>query len=253
MDLYRIVNWGETFENNRTRELKRMDWLPIKNKHDGDGFTELMDHPNGMAHYGAWMLIVQVASKCDPRGTLLRDGAKPYDAQSLARVTRGSAKVFTESIPRLIKIGWIEVIPCNSESCADVAADVAASCGEIAPRCGEVTMEWNGREGKGREGNNKAPPSGEESVLSFPQNLRTPQFADAWGRWVPFRKKVKSCKDWRALFQEQLDWLGAFPERDAIAILGQSIRNGWQGLFELKEKGNNNGQRVPEIDHSKGF
>lgn len=73
-----------------------------------------------------------------------------------------------------------------------------------------------------------------ELGLSFPQNLRTPQFHETWDKWVPFRKKIKACRDWVALFQGQLDWLASFPERTAIAILQQSIRNGWQGLFELR-------------------
>jgi hypothetical protein len=70
--------------------------------------------------------------------------------------------------------------------------------------------------------------------LNFPQNLRTPGFTATWEKWVPFRKKMKGCKDWVTLFQGQLDWLGTFPEGTAIAILDQSIRQGWQGLWEIK-------------------
>jgi hypothetical protein len=151
--LYRIRDWDRHFENNRTRELKRLDWVPVPNKHDGDGFTELLDHPNGMAHYAAWHLILQVASKCNPRGTLARDtigtipqdGAgdcqTPHTPQSLARITRGDEKAFSEAIPRLVSIGWLE------------------ACGESrhnpAPNCGKVPMEGNGREGNGIE--EKAP------------------------------------------------------------------------------------------------
>jgi hypothetical protein len=68
--MLRIVDWELHFENNRTKELKRLTWVPFPNRHDGDGYTELLDHPDGAAHYGAWCAMVQVASKCDPRGTL---------------------------------------------------------------------------------------------------------------------------------------------------------------------------------------
>ncbi len=34
-----IRNWSENFENNRTRDLKEMKWIPVPNKHDGDGYT----------------------------------------------------------------------------------------------------------------------------------------------------------------------------------------------------------------------
>ena len=70
--------------------------------------------------------------------------------------------------------------------------------------------------------------------MEFPQNLRTPEFAETWNRWEPFRRTKKNCKDWHTLFQEQLNWLGTFPEKTAIAMLTQSIRNGWQGIFEVK-------------------
>lgn len=105
---YSIRNWSQHFENNRTRELKELRFVILPNKHDGDGYTELLDHPNGAAHYGAWCALVQVASKCDPRGTLSRDGARPHDATSLSRLTRIPEAVFAEVLPRLVSIGWVE-------------------------------------------------------------------------------------------------------------------------------------------------
>jgi hypothetical protein len=109
--MFRIVDWERNFENNRTKELKKLSWVPFPNKHDGDGYTELLDHPDGAAHYGAWCAIVQVASKCEPRGTLLRDGARPHDAASLARVTKIPRAYLEAAISRLINpVGWIEVV-----------------------------------------------------------------------------------------------------------------------------------------------
>jgi len=105
---YSIRDWSKHFENNRTRELKELRFVILPNKHDGDGYTELLDHPNGAAHYGAWVAIVQVASKCEIRGTLSRDGAKPHDACSLSRLTRIPVSVFEEALPRLVGIGWVE-------------------------------------------------------------------------------------------------------------------------------------------------
>lgn len=159
MKVYRIAHWKEHFENNRTRELKQMEWVPVPNRHDGDGYTELLDHPNGMAHYAAWCLLLQIASKCelpadacgknalpcDKRGTLLRDGAKPHDAGSLARQTRGNRDVFAEAIPRLVSIGWLEIVDIDG---VNVAENSAPSCGDTAARCDGVTMEGNGMERK---------------------------------------------------------------------------------------------------------
>lgn len=152
---YRIRNWSLHFENNRTRDLVRMSWVPVPNKHDGDGYTELLDHPNGIAHYGAWCLLIQVASKCDVRGTLLRDGSKAHTPHSLARITRAPAAIFAEAIRRLVTIGWLEV--------CEIPHEGAASPHDPA-RNG---IEWNGMEGGGREASEAPPdsasPSGSES------------------------------------------------------------------------------------------
>jgi hypothetical protein len=120
--MYRVVNWEKLYENNRSRDILELDWVPFKNRHDGDGITELLDHDNGMAHLGAWVLLVQVASKCGkpagkcgpgeiPRGTLWRDIGEPHTIRSIARVSGGKLEVFEEAIPRLLKIKWLEVIP----------------------------------------------------------------------------------------------------------------------------------------------
>ena len=104
----KIVDWETRYENNRTRDLKRMQWVPMPNRHDGDGYTTLLDHPNGAAHFGAWCALVQVASRCDERGALLRHGAGGHDSASLARMTRIPEAVWLEVLPRLLSIGWIE-------------------------------------------------------------------------------------------------------------------------------------------------
>lgn len=69
--------------------------------------------------------------------------------------------------------------------------------------------------------------------LNVPQGLRTKRFVIEWNKWVDHRTAMGKCKDFVALFQRQLDWLGEFPEPTAVQIIGQSLRQGWQGLFEL--------------------
>ena len=86
--MWRIKDWGKHFEKNRTRELRSMLWVPVPTKMDGDGYTELLDHPNGAAHYGAWIACVHVAAKSQVRGTLMRDRCEAHNFESLARITR---------------------------------------------------------------------------------------------------------------------------------------------------------------------
>lgn len=198
MTLYRVVGWNEHFENNRTRELKRMDWVPVPNKHDGDGFTELLSHPNGMAHYGAWHLILQVASKCTPRGTLVRDvtipqdGAGecrvPHDSFSLSRITHGDQKVFLEAISRLLTIGWLEICEESRQY--------------PAPACGKVPEALTGTEGKGTEGKGKREDAAPAIFAEIP----------SWEEWWTYCQQLSLIAEWFAkdkyLAAAQDNWKG---------------------------------------------
>lgn len=106
MALYRVSRWNEFFENNRTRELKRLDWVPVPNKMDGRGYTALVEHPNGAAHLGGWIAILEIASRQKVRGEIPQDGAGL--SQCLARLSRLPAGLFDELIPRLESMGWVE-------------------------------------------------------------------------------------------------------------------------------------------------
>lgn len=116
--LYAIRDWKKHFENNRTAELKHLHWVPFPTKHDGDGYTSLLDHPDGAAHFGAWCALVQVAARCGmtatTRGRLLRDlgnRTEPHTPASLARITRIPENIISAAIVRLCEIGWLEQIP----------------------------------------------------------------------------------------------------------------------------------------------
>lgn len=158
--LLRIKDWNDHYENNRTRELKRMEWIPVPNKHDGDGFSTLMDHERGLAHLGAWLLILQVASKCEIRGTLSRAGAVPHTASSIARIGHADATIIQEAIERLVgEIGWLEVVEntnkgISPQDAAGKSQDAAGDCGISAAsrerQC--APAERNGMERNGTEG-----------------------------------------------------------------------------------------------------
>ena len=135
MTLFAVSRWGKLFENNRTREMKEMKWVPIPNSHDGDGYTQIMeDSKHGSETLAAWLLIVQVASKCEPRGTLLRKDGTPHDSKSMARVTRAPARIFDRALPILLRIKWLESIAHEG---AEIPQDPA---------------QKEGREGKEKKG-----------------------------------------------------------------------------------------------------
>jgi len=143
--IYRIRDWPVHFENNRTKEMVHMRWVPVPNKHDGEGFQRIMREPDGMVIYGCWHLILQVASKClRDRGTLLRDDGTPYTADSLSLKTgwRNVAD-FVRALSFLSSpdVAWIEVV-----------TQEGAGFPQEPARKGR---EWNGRERNGRERNGR--------------------------------------------------------------------------------------------------
>lgn len=172
LSVLQIVDWDGRFENNRTRDMREMKWVPIPNRHDGNGYTWLLDHPNGENHYCAWVLIAQVASKCrrlkprhfsacdcdkvwGGRGTLLQATAEPHDSASLARITRARKETFDEAIPRLIKLRWLEIVELeipdgvelepDDEIPQEGATGTSGGCGKTPPR---VRARRKGNEGK---------------------------------------------------------------------------------------------------------
>jgi hypothetical protein len=77
----------------------------------------------------------------------------------------------------------------------------------------------------------------ESIVLPFDSK----SFIDKWDIWKKFRSEMK--KPYKGIIAEQsalkgLCELANGDETTAIEIINQSLRNGWQGFFELKNKQN---------------
>ena len=107
--VYRIRNWNKHFEKSQTKKVSRACWVPLPNKHDGKSYRRLMRMKNGPALYGAWVLIVQVASKCPTRGVLLdEDGA--LSADDLAMKTDAPVELFEQALKVLSskEVRWLE-------------------------------------------------------------------------------------------------------------------------------------------------
>ena len=65
------------------------------------------------------------------------------------------------------------------------------------------------------------------------------EFVNTWSDWEEYRRQRKT-KLTPMSVRHQIKFLSEFNEQDAIAIIRQSIQNGWTGLFELKNKQNGN-------------
>lgn len=178
---YRVRDWNEHFENNRSRELKHLDWVPMPNRMDGDGYTELLDHAEGPAHFGCWCALVEIASRCEIRGTLSRDGAGPHNAASLARISRMPRQLWETVLKRLTdEIRWLEVIEETATS--EIPHPPATIPHPPAEKC-----LWNGTERKGTEGNGTAAarpqnPTPPKAKLTLPD---VPMFCELVRHYFP--------------------------------------------------------------------
>lgn len=110
MKLYRIAKWADSFENSRSRQIIKTQWVAVPNRHDGEYYTKIVTHPDGAMIYAGWQLIIQVASKCHPRGTLVKDNGTPHTPESLSLKTRAPAKWFDVALVFLEShTDWLEV------------------------------------------------------------------------------------------------------------------------------------------------
>ena len=230
--LLKIRDWEHHFENNRTRELKSLGWVPLPNRQDGDGYTELLDHKDGASHYGAWVAIVQVASRCDPRGTLLRDGRTSlhcskiaHDSASLSRMTRIPKHILQAAIERLISIGWLEAVETETDAAKE---DNIESQGDATiphlPAVAPQDVALNGRERKkGKE---------QKEEVVFPDELNSEEFKTAWENYIAYRKERGLSKLQSRSIEQQFSEMAGWGRAKAIASINQTIRNGWQGIFE---------------------
>lgn len=122
--MLRIRNWSGNFETHESRKLKRLDWVSVPNDLLDIRYRTLIDHPDGAAHFGAWLVIIEVASTCKPRGSLM-DGGLGLTARHLGMKSGLPVALFDAVIPRLTGIGWLEEI-------ADDPGEPAAKPGESA-------------------------------------------------------------------------------------------------------------------------
>jgi hypothetical protein len=108
---YRIRDWSSHFENHESRKIKCLQWVPVKNKHDGSSYRRVAALPDAVEVFCAWSLLVQVASRMPVRG-VLRDEDGPLTASELAMKTGFPEQIFTKAFSTLTdkKIRWIEVV-----------------------------------------------------------------------------------------------------------------------------------------------
>jgi hypothetical protein len=149
MKLYKIRNWNALFENNRSRQVDKLTWVSIPNRHDGENFSNIVQHPEGAMIFSGFILMVEVASKCNPRGTLIKTDGTPHTPPSLSLKTRAPQKWFDSAIKFLeTHTDWLDVEELTNMTSAERHTDVT----QLTPACEEGKEGKEGKEEKGMEG-----------------------------------------------------------------------------------------------------
>lgn len=217
--LYRIARWNEIYETHETRKLVRLNWVPVPNKHDGLGYRTVAAEKDGAALFGAWNLILQVASKSDRthRGTLIR-GDTPLTAASLAIITGFPERLFQRALSYFSQhsIGWLLAEQWQTD--LPFSPDAPGDAPENLPD------EGKGREGK--EGKEKR-----QAASPMPLPFSSDSFAQAWAMFGQHRRELRKPLTPTAskMALEQLERMG---EDRAIAAIKHTIAKGWQGIRE---------------------
>lgn len=71
--------------------------------------------------------------------------------------------------------------------------------------------------------------------MDVPNVLQDQRFMDSWAEWLEYRKERRLTRVPKCL-ERQLKFLANLGLEGALESLDQSIRCGWQGLFEPKSK-----------------
>jgi len=103
--VYKVKNWKENFERDRTPQWKHLQWVPVPNK-QGTGYKKIMAQKNGLEIFACWICLVEFASKCEPRGDLSK-----YSLTDLSINVMIRQDVLEKAIVFLSQeLDWIEVI-----------------------------------------------------------------------------------------------------------------------------------------------
>lgn len=203
-----IKGWDTLYENSETKKYKHLKWVPIPNKHDGTGWAELWNLRKAPEIFAAFIIMLEIASKCPKRGVIHKDGVS-YGPKEMALKSRAPESIFVDAIPALIKIGWIEEI--------EISGEIRKSSEE--PPANRIEQNRT-------EQNRKT--AAAPDTASVP-----PHLSEVWEAFSALRKTKRQPLTKRAV-DNILKTLSPFPPEVQVAMIDQSITNGWTGIFPLK-------------------
>jgi hypothetical protein len=240
MKLYRIADWAKHFENNRSKAVENTRWVPMPNRHDGENFTRIMRSKQGAQVYAAWVLMVQVASKCEPRGTLVKGSGIPHDPVSLSLKTGAPELWFVTALDFLEKeTDWLVV----EEVAGGRQAGVTSTSGGCQAPDVQLPRKKEGMEEKGME--RMEPPAASPWLVAFdlilPEALQTQPCFEAIMRWLRYKAERKETYKRIGLEAALSKWSKEFTAKSFPVSVENSIAANWAGLFQPRDETVRNG------------
>ena len=199
-----IKNYSKIYENNRTRDLKTVKWIPLPCKLDGDGYCSIMDLEDGPAVFGAWIACLEVVART--KGIFIRSNGEPHSADSLSRITRIDSLIISRMIMVCKEIGWLSDSGCGNvagipQGSAGLSHESAVlSCNVMSCNVSVLSLKEESAE-RGKTARMFEPPSQEICSAYFVEIKSTAEESELFflyytaNGWMTGRNKIK---DWQA-------------------------------------------------------
>lgn len=126
-----IKQWDDVFEDYRSREVKRLRFLPFDLTRNSEAYRMLVSSRKGVEAYGVFWALVLVAARCPVRGVLADERGRSLSVARLAIKTGMSAEAIEDAIATLGNedIGWLVRVQCPHPA-GDAVSDVSVPTDE---------------------------------------------------------------------------------------------------------------------------
>lgn len=205
----KIRDWDTHFERDRTKQWKHLEWVPIPNK-QGSGFRKIMKQPNGLEIFSCWIVLVEVASTCTPRGDLSK-----YNLDDLSDLCMINGEKLIVGIKYLSEVlDWIEIIENLDTTVKNIDVDGQRNCDSSSILFNSIQS-------------NSIQDSDARKILDKPKkekkNIEPPSFED-----------VKAYCDERKNSVNAQDFIDYYEARGWM--LGKTRMKKWQAAIRTWEK-----------------
>jgi len=125
-----------------------------------------MNRKDGPEVFAAWILLVQLASRCTTRGVLASSDGRAYEIADISVKTRAPERIFEKAIPLLVGAGWITTDSPISAGQDDPSGESADASG-LFPDIGAA----NRIEKKRKNGINMSAPKWRDIYNLYPRKV----------------------------------------------------------------------------------